>query len=44
MAVSFAIRSADPVAFITIDDGVTKDMRGLRFVEAKGEEKRIITP
>jgi peptidoglycan/xylan/chitin deacetylase (PgdA/CDA1 family) len=33
MAVSFAVRSADPVAFITIDDGVTKDMRGLRFVE-----------
>lgn len=34
MAVSFSVPAADPVAFITIDDGVTKDMRGLRFVEA----------
>lgn len=33
MSVSFSVRSADPVAFITIDDGVTKDARGLRFVE-----------
>jgi peptidoglycan/xylan/chitin deacetylase (PgdA/CDA1 family) len=34
MSVSFTVLSADQVAFITIDDGVTKDMRGLRFVEA----------
>lgn len=34
MAVTFTVRSPDPVAFITIDDGVTKDMRGLRYVEA----------
>lgn len=34
MSVSFTVPSADRVAFITIDDGVTKDMRGLRFVEA----------
>jgi peptidoglycan/xylan/chitin deacetylase (PgdA/CDA1 family) len=33
MAVSFTVPSTDPVAFITIDDGVTKDLRGLRFVE-----------
>lgn len=34
MSVSFSVPSVDRVAFITIDDGVTKDMRGLRFVEA----------
>jgi peptidoglycan/xylan/chitin deacetylase (PgdA/CDA1 family) len=34
MAVSFTVPSADRVGFITIDDGVTKDMRGLQYVEA----------
>lgn len=34
MSVSFTVPSTDRVGFITIDDGVTKDMRGLRFVEA----------
>jgi peptidoglycan/xylan/chitin deacetylase (PgdA/CDA1 family) len=34
MAVSFSVPATDAVAFITIDDGVTKDMRGLRFVES----------
>jgi peptidoglycan/xylan/chitin deacetylase (PgdA/CDA1 family) len=33
MAVSFNVASTDRVGFITIDDGVTKDMRGLRYVE-----------
>jgi peptidoglycan-N-acetylglucosamine deacetylase len=34
MAVSFSVPSTARVGFITIDDGVTKDIRGLRFVEA----------
>jgi peptidoglycan/xylan/chitin deacetylase (PgdA/CDA1 family) len=34
MSVSFRMPTTDPVAFITIDDGVTKDARGLRYVEA----------
>ena len=34
MSVDFRVPSADRVAFITIDDGVTKDPRGLRYVEA----------
>jgi peptidoglycan/xylan/chitin deacetylase (PgdA/CDA1 family) len=34
MSVSFRMPTTDRVAFITIDDGVTKDPRGLRYVEA----------
>jgi peptidoglycan/xylan/chitin deacetylase (PgdA/CDA1 family) len=34
MTVSFRMPTTDRVAFITIDDGVTKDARGLRYVEA----------
>lgn len=34
MSVSFRMGADDPVAFITIDDGVTKDPRGLLYVEA----------
>ena len=33
MNVTFRKGTTDPVAFITIDDGVTKDRRGLRYVE-----------
>ena len=33
MALSFGIPTADPVVFITIDDGVHKDRAGLRYVE-----------
>lgn len=33
LPVSFHLASKARVAFITIDDGVTKDMRGLRYVE-----------
>lgn len=32
---TFRIRTDDPVVFITIDDGVTKDRRGLALVEAR---------
>jgi peptidoglycan-N-acetylglucosamine deacetylase len=34
MAVDFRLGRSEPVAFITIDDGVTKDRRGLRYVES----------
>lgn len=33
MDVTFRKTTQDPVVFITIDDGVTKDRRGLRYVE-----------
>ena len=33
VAVDHRVRTADPVAFITIDDGVHKDPAGLRYVE-----------
>jgi peptidoglycan/xylan/chitin deacetylase (PgdA/CDA1 family) len=33
MAVAFRLTTVDPVVFITIDDGVYKDPRGLRYVE-----------
>ena len=33
MNVTFRTTTADPVVFITIDDGVTKDRRGLAYVE-----------
>jgi peptidoglycan/xylan/chitin deacetylase (PgdA/CDA1 family) len=33
MKVTFRRATQDPVVFITIDDGVTKDRRGLRYVE-----------
>jgi peptidoglycan/xylan/chitin deacetylase (PgdA/CDA1 family) len=35
MAVSYRMPVNDPVAFITIDDGVTKNRAGLRYVEAR---------
>ena len=34
LRVDYRVRTTDPVVFITIDDGVTKDRRGLRYVEA----------
>lgn len=35
MPLTYRVRTADPVAFITIDDGVHKDAAGLRFVEER---------
>jgi peptidoglycan-N-acetylglucosamine deacetylase len=35
MSVDFRVAPSAPVAFITIDDGVTKDRRGLRYVESR---------
>ena len=35
MAVDFTVRTDDPVAFITIDDGVHKDPDGLAYVERR---------
>lgn len=35
MPLTYRVRTDDPVAFITIDDGVHKDPDGLRFVEER---------
>ncbi len=35
LPVAYRVRTEDPVAFITIDDGVHKNAAGLRYVEAK---------
>ena len=35
MSLTYRVRTDDPVAFITIDDGVHKDVDGLRFVEQR---------